>query len=86
MRRLFFVLGFARPVDRSNCECFDSLVQATLVTCRFVLGHNAFVNHAVNYRYGILVGGRGSVFVAGITCLNNIFDLGAHKRTHAMLC
>ncbi len=66
-----------------NSECFDSLIQATLVPCGLVLGDNTLVDHAVDHRYGILVGGRCSVLIAGIACLDDALDLGAHKRTHA---
>ncbi len=68
---------------RSDSECFHSLVQAALVTRCFVLGHNAFVDHAVDHRYSIFVGYRRSVLVAGIARLFDVLDLGTHKRTHA---
>jgi len=79
--RRFFCIRVLRYL--SNGECFDSLVQAALVTCSFVLGHNAFVDHTVDHRHSLFIGGRCCVLVAGITCLNNVLDLGAHKRTHA---
>jgi len=67
----------------SDGEGFHSLVQSALVTRSFVLGHNTLVNHTVDYWNSILVGRCCSIFVAGITSLNDVLDFGAHKRTLA---
>jgi len=67
----------------SDGEGSHSLVQTALVTRSFVLGHDAFINHTVDYWNSILVGRCCSVFVAGITGLNDVLDFGAHKRTLA---
>jgi len=58
-------------------EGFDALVQAALVTSGLVLVDDAFVDHAIDDRHGIFVRRNGSVFVAGITSLDDILDLGA---------
>ena len=62
----------------SDGQCFHALVQAALVTRGFVLLNNALVHHAVDDRHGIFVGRLCSVLVTGITCLDDIFNLGAH--------
>jgi len=32
----------------SDCQCFDHLVKAALMTCGLILVHNALVDHAVD--------------------------------------
>ena len=44
-----------------------------------VLVDDTLVDHAVDDRDGVLVGCYGSVFVAGVTGLHDILDLGAHQ-------
>jgi hypothetical protein len=63
----------------SDGEGSHSLVQTVLVTRRFVLGHDAFIDHTVDHWNSILVGRCCSVFVAGITGLYDGLDFGAHK-------
>ena len=67
----------------SDGEGFNSLVQPALVASGLVLVDDALVNHAVDDGHGILVGCRGSVFVAGITGLDDILDLCPHEGAHA---
>ncbi len=43
----------------------------------FVLVNDALVDHAVDDRYGILVGCYRSILVAGITGIDDILDFGA---------
>jgi hypothetical protein len=82
-RRHFLVL----KRRRLGGERFDPLVQPALVASGFVLVNDAFVYHAVDDRYGILVGCNCSVLVAGITGLDDILDFGAQKgaQTHIVL-
>jgi len=74
----FFVFDYSR----SNSQCLDPFVQAVLVTRGLILGHNAFVDHAVDHWNGVFVGSCSSVLVPGITGLDDVLDFGAHKRTH----
>jgi len=60
-------------------EGFDPRIQAALVAGSLVLVDDALVDHAVDDWHGILVGCRGSIFVAGITGLDDILDFGAHQ-------
>jgi len=57
------------------------------MSCGFVLGNNAFVNHAIDDRYSRFIGSGSSVFVAGITGVDDVLNLGAHHRaqTHIVL-
>ena len=48
-----------------------------------VLVDDAFVDHAIDDRYGVLIGCHGSVLVAGITSLDDTLDLGTHQSAHA---
>jgi len=68
-------------------ECFNPGVQTALMTRGLVLGNNAFVDHAVDNRHCILVGCNRCIFVAGITCIDDVLDLGAHHgaQTHVVL-
>jgi hypothetical protein len=68
---------------QSNSEGFHSLVQTALVPRGFVLGHNAFVDHTIDHWNSLVVGGRCSILVAGITGLYDALDFRAHKRTLA---
>ncbi len=47
-----------------------------------VLVDDALVDHAVDDWHSVLVGCRGSFFVAGITGLDDILDLGAQQGAH----
>jgi len=53
------------------------------VASGFVLVDDALVDHAVDDRHSVLVGCCRSVFVAGITGLDDILDLGAQEGAHA---
>ena len=44
-----------------------------------VLVHDALVDHAIDDRNSFFVGRHGSLFVAGVTRLDDILDLGAHQ-------
>jgi len=81
--RLFLYLR----VGLSASEGFDPSIQAALVAGSLVLVDDALVDHAVDDWHGILVGCRGSIFVAGITGLDDILDFGAQKgaQTHIVL-
>ena len=52
------------------------------MTSGLVLGNNALVDHAVDDRYSILVGCCSCFLVAGIACIDDVFDLGAHHGPH----
>ncbi len=53
----------------------------------FVLVDDALVDHAVDDRYGILVGRNSCVLVARITGVNDILDFATHQgaQTHIVL-
>jgi hypothetical protein len=48
-----------------------------------VLVDDALVDHAIDDRHGVLVSCHGSVFVAGITGIDDILDLASHQGAHA---
>ena len=73
----------SRKDRNSGDEGFNPLVQPALVASSLVLVDDALVDHAVDDRYCILIGRHGSVFVAGITGLDDILDLGTHQGAHA---
>jgi len=64
-----------------SAKTLNSRIQAALVASSLVLVDDALVDHAVDDRHGVLVGCHGSVFVAGITGIDDILDLGAHQGT-----
>ena len=72
----------SRRDGNSDGERFDSLVQAALVASCLVFVDDAFVNHAIDDRHGFPVGRHSSVFVAGITGLDDTLDLGTHQGAH----
>ena len=61
----------------------NTLVQAALMASGLVLGHDAFVDHAVNDRNGGLIGGLGCFLIAGVTRFDDIFDSRTHQGTQA---
>lgn len=61
----------------------NTRVQAALMASGLVLGHYAFVDHAVNDWNRGLVGRLGRLFVAGVTRFDDILDSGAHQGTQA---
>jgi len=52
-----------------------------------ILIYDAFIDHAVDDRYGILVGCYRSILVAGIAGPDDILDFGSQKgaQTHIVL-
>jgi len=72
-----------RRDKNSGGECLDSLVEAALVAGSLVLIDDALVDHAVDDWHSFLVSCHSSVFVAGITGLDDILNLGAHQGAHA---
>ena len=61
----------------------NALVHATLVPSCLVLGHNAFVDHAVNDRNRGFISSLGRFFVAGVAGIDDVLDLGTHQGTQA---
>ena len=70
-----------------DSQCFHALVEPAFMPRGLVLIHNALVDHAVDDRYGVFVGRLCGGFVAGITGLDDVLDLGAHAgaQTHVVL-
>ena len=64
-------------------ERFHASIQPTLMARGFVLRNDTLIDHAVDDRYGILVRRCGCIFIAGITGLDDILDLGSHHRAQA---
>ena len=83
MRRHFFT---AKALELGG-ERFNPLVQPALVSSGLVLVDDALVDHAVDDRYGVLVGRHSRIFVAGIACVDDILDFGTHQgaQPHVVL-